>query len=81
MGLFSRFLHDRSSGCLQIEPRAALIPRCSEIIAAAVFAARENPSQFLLSPTAAYATRFSPPADVLTFSRLPLDRLKTSPLD
>src|SRR4051812_49273260 len=64
-------------GCLQIKPRASLIPRCSEIVAAAAYVSRENPSQFLLSITAVHVARFSPLADVLTFLRLPLGRTQT----
>jgi hypothetical protein len=53
------------------EARVIAIPRCSESVAIAACAPRENPSQFLLSATAVRATRFSPLADVLTFLRLP----------
>jgi hypothetical protein len=68
MGLFSSFLFDAPSRGRK-STMSISIPRCSEII---VVAALEDPSQFLLSPTAGRATCFSPRADVLTFLRLPL---------
>jgi hypothetical protein len=53
------------------EARVIVIPRCSEIVVVATCARVENPSQFLLSATAAHATRFSRLPDVLTFLSLP----------
>jgi hypothetical protein len=73
MGLFPQFCFDPLR-LPENQPRAILIPRCSETVIVAARAVVEIPSQFLLSATAANATRFSPLADVLTFLRLPLDR-------
>jgi hypothetical protein len=53
------------------EAHVMSMPRCSESVVVTSCLRLEDPSQFLLSATAAHAMRFSPLADVLTFLRLP----------